>query len=245
MSNYLWITFDCYGTLIDWERGITAAFEKIAMAAGAPFDRNQILKLYRKYEKEEELQYRKYRDVLTRVARRVCFDVGLQCATYDFLVDSLPRWRPFNDTNTALQRLARRHKLGILSNIDNDLLAQTRKHLTVNFELIVTAENVASYKPELNHFQEARRKIANAEWVHAAQSYFHDILPVSKGSNEILQRPSHKVARRVLKFHATRGWHIHPVSSPVRRERFHCRLTLEYSRDLLFEHPVQSILQPE
>jgi 2-haloalkanoic acid dehalogenase type II len=180
MSNYLWITFDCYGTLIDWERGITAAFEKIAMAAGAPFDRNQILKLYRKYEKEEELQYRKYRDVLTRVARRVCFDVGLQCATYDFLVDSLPRWRPFNDTNTALQRLARRHKLGILSNIDNDLLAQTRKHLTVNFELIVTAENVASYKPELNHFQEARRKIANAEWVHAAQSYFHDILPCKR-----------------------------------------------------------------
>lgn len=177
MSNYLWITFDCYGTLIDWEKGIAAAFEKIAIAAGAPFDRNQVLKLYRKYEKEEELQYRKYRDVLTRVARRVCFDMGLQCATYDFLVDSLLRWRPFNDTNAALQRLARRHKLGILSNIDNDLFAHTRKHLSVNFDLIVTAENVASYKPELNHFQEARRKIANAEWIHAAQSYVHDILP--------------------------------------------------------------------
>jgi 2-haloalkanoic acid dehalogenase type II len=180
MSNYLWITFDCYGTLIDWERGITAAFEKIGMAAGTPVDRNQVLKLYRKYEREEELQYRKYRDVLTRVARRICFDMGLQCATYDFLADSLSRWRPFNDTNMALQRLARRHKLGILSNIDNDLLTQTRKHLTVNFDLIVTAENVASYKPELNHFEEARRKIAKAEWIHAAQSYVHDIVPCKK-----------------------------------------------------------------
>ena len=180
MSNYLWITFDCYGTLIDWENGIAAAFEKIAMAAGAPFDRNQVLKLYRKYEKEEERQYRKYRDVLTRVARRICFDMGLQTSSYDFLVDSLQRWRPFNDTNMALQRLARRHKLGILSNIDNDLITQTRKHLTVNFDLIVTAENVVSYKPELKHFQEARRKIGNTEWIHAAQSYFHDILPCKR-----------------------------------------------------------------
>jgi len=180
MSNYIWITFDCYGTLIDWERGIAAAFEKIAMAAGAPFDRNQVLKLYRKYEKEEEFQYRKYHDVLKRVARRICFDMGFQTSTYDFLVDSVQRWRPFPDTNVAMQRLARRHKLGILSNIDNDLLLQTRKHLTVNFDLIVTAENIQSYKPEPRHFQEARRKIGKADWIHAAQSYDHDILPCKR-----------------------------------------------------------------
>jgi 2-haloacid dehalogenase len=180
MSNYLWITFDCYGTLIDWELGIAAAFEKVAMATGAPFDRLHVLKLYRKYEKEEEVQYRKYRDVLNRVARRICFDMGFRTSTYDFLVDSLARWRPFPDTNAALQRLARRHKLGILSNIDNDLFAQTQKHLTVHFDLIVTAENVQSYKPDLRHFQEARRKIAKAKWIHAAQSYVHDIVPCKR-----------------------------------------------------------------
>jgi 2-haloacid dehalogenase len=180
MSDYLWITFDCYGTLINWELGIAAAFEKIAMAAGAPFDRLQVLKLYHKYEKEEELQYRKYRDVLTGIARRICYDLGMQTHTYDFLVDSLLRWRPFPDTNAALQRLAGRHKLGILSNIDNDLLTQTLKHLTVNFDLIVTAESVQSYKPDLRHFQEARRKIAKAEWIHAAQSYVHDIVPCKR-----------------------------------------------------------------
>ncbi len=180
MSNYSWITFDCYGTLIDWENGISAAFEKVAMAHGVPFDRVRVLKLYQKYEKEEELHYRKYRDVLARVARRICFDMGLQNSTYDFLLDSQQRWRPFPDTNQALQRLSKNHKLGILSNIDNDLFALTRRHMTVNFDLIITAENVASYKPDLKHFQEARRKIGNSRWIHAAQSYFHDIVPCSR-----------------------------------------------------------------
>jgi 2-haloalkanoic acid dehalogenase type II len=180
MSHYSWITFDCYGTLIDWEKGITAAFEKVAMAAGAHFDRNRVLSLYHKYEQEEELQYGKYRDVLTRVARRVCHDIGYQAFSFDFLVDSLPRWRPFQDTNAALERLARRHKLGILSNCDNDLLAMTRRHLSVNFDLVISAENVASYKPALNHFQEARRKIGTLDWIHAAQSSFHDIMPCKR-----------------------------------------------------------------
>ncbi len=180
MSNYQWITFDCYGTLIDWESGIAAAFEKMAMAGGTPFDRAYILKLYRKYEAEEELVYRKYRDVLTRVARRICMESGFQSSGYDFLADSLARWRPFPDTNAALQRLARRFKLGILSNVDVDLLNMTRRHLTVNFDLVITAENVASYKPDLKHFQEAKRKIGNAEWIHAAQSYFHDIVPCKR-----------------------------------------------------------------
>lgn len=177
MSKYHWITFDCYGTLIDWENGISAAFEKVAIANGVPFDRVRTLKLYHKYEHEEEAAYRKYRDVLSRVARRICFDIGLPLTSLEFLVDSQQRWRPFPDTNDALQRLARKHKLGILSNIDNDLLALTRRHLTVNIDLIVTAENVASYKPGLKHFEEARRKIGGAPWIHAAQSFFHDIQP--------------------------------------------------------------------
>jgi 2-haloacid dehalogenase len=180
MSKYSWITFDCYGTLIDWENGISAAFEKAAMASGVPFDRNRILQLYHKYEREEELHYRKYRDVLTRIARRISVEMGFHISSFDFLVDSQQRWRPFPDTNQALQRLARQHKLGILSNIDNDLLALTRRHLTVPFDLIITAESVGSYKPGLKHFEEARRKIGEAVWIHAAQSYVHDIVPCSR-----------------------------------------------------------------
>ena len=180
MSEYSWITFDCYGTLIDWEHGISAAFEKVAMASGVPFDRSRILNLYHKYEKEEEKHYRKYRDVLTRIARRISIEMGYRISSFDFLVDSQQRWRPFPDTNQALQRLARKHKLGILSNIDNDLLTLTRRHLTVPFDLIITAESVACYKPELKHFQEAKRKIGEVGWIHAAQSYIHDIVPCAR-----------------------------------------------------------------
>ena len=177
MSDYNWITFDCYGTLIDWEKGITGSFEKIAMASGVLLDRNQVLKLYRKYERDEEMQYKKYRDVLTRVARRICFDIGLRANSVDFLVDDLPRWRPFPDTERALRHLARNHKLGILSNIDNDLIAMTRRHFSVNFDLVITAQDLSSYKPGLNHFLEAKRKLGDAKWIHVAQSYFHDIVP--------------------------------------------------------------------
>ena len=177
MSNYSWITFDCYGTLIDWEKGITGSFEKMAMAAGIAVDRNQVLKLYRKYEREEEMQYKKYRDVLTRVGRRICFELGLQTNSFDFLVDDLPRWRPFPDTDRALRQLSRNHKLGILSNVDNDLLAATRRHFSVNFDLVITAQDLSSYKPGLGHFYDARRRIGTVEWIHAAQSYYHDIAP--------------------------------------------------------------------
>ena len=180
MKNYEWITFDCYGTLIEWESGTAETFQKVARTSGTAIDRSQVLKLYAKYEAEEELTYKTYVDVLTRVARRISLELRLRTQTYTFLAESLPRWRPFPDTNAALQRLARKHRLGILSNVDNHLLAETRKHFGVPFELIITAENVASYKPSLQHFQEARRKVGNATWIHAAQSHFHDLVPCSR-----------------------------------------------------------------
>jgi len=178
--DYEWITFDCYGTLIDWDQGVSNAFEKVARASDLTFDRRYVLSLFNKYEASEEISYKKYRDVLNRVARRVCMELGYRIGEYNFIEESLPRWRPFPDTIVALQRLSRSHKLGILSNIDNDLFDQTRKYLAVPFDLIVTAESVSAYKPAHNHFQEARRKIGNARWIHVAQSYFHDITPCSR-----------------------------------------------------------------
>jgi len=165
--RYEVITFDCYGTLIDWESGIRAAFESVN------FDGAVALRAYREIEPQVERDYRPYRDVLRETGSRIAPAVRL--------AESLPSWKPFPDTNPALERLRRAGiRLGILSNVDDDLLAETRKHFTVDFDLIVTAQQVRSYKPAHRHFVEARKRIGNARWLHAAQSNLHDIVPANQ-----------------------------------------------------------------
>src|SRR5262249_43134171 len=94
------------------------------------------------------------------------------------LAESVPDWKPFPDTNPALQRLAAAgFRLGILSNVDDDILAGTRRRFAVDFEIVVTAQQVRSYKPAPGHFGEARARIGAVPWLHAAQSYFHDVVP--------------------------------------------------------------------
>ena len=173
------VTFDCYGTLIDWETGITRAFSAAAARDGARVDSDAILPAYLAIERVvEHERYRPYRDILTESARRVGARLGwpLDVAGAEFLPRSLGDWPPFPDTNPALERLASAgYRLGILSNVDDDLLAATRTRLTVPFEIIVTAQQVHSYKPAPAHWDEARRRIGNARWLHAAQSYYHDV----------------------------------------------------------------------
>jgi FMN phosphatase YigB (HAD superfamily) len=95
-----------------------------------------------------------------------------------FLAESLPSWRPFPDTNRALIQLARAgYDLGILSNVDDVLLKWTRRHFLASFPIIVTAEQVGSYKPAPGHFLAARTLIGSRRWVHAARSYYHDVVP--------------------------------------------------------------------
>lgn len=167
MPKFDVITFDCYGTLIDWRSGIRAAFR----AAGD--DGEAALRQYERVEHEVEAErYRPYRDVLNETASRMGSKAKLP--------ESLPSWKPFPDTNRALQRLRTAGiRLGILSNVDDDLLAATRKHFTVDFDLIITAQQVGSYKPAHAHFLEARKRIGDARWLHAAQSNFHDIVPAN------------------------------------------------------------------
>ena len=178
---YDFITFDCYGTLIDWERGISDAFAKIAVALGVALDTSAALATYTDIEPVVEAEtYRTYRAVLTETARRVTKQLGWPLAENraTFLADSLPSWRPFSDTNPALKRLVTAgYRLGILSNVDDDLLAGTLRHFDVKFDLLVTAQQVGSYKPNHNHFLAARRRIGTSRWLHAAQSYFHDVVP--------------------------------------------------------------------
>src|SRR5438067_2222307 len=182
MPRYDVITFDCYGTLIDWESGIANAFLNAAAADGLTLTREGVLRAYADTEHRVQAQaYRSYRDILRDTAVRVAaiFGWALTAERAGFLDDSLPAWQPFPDTNAALERLAAVSRLGILSNIDDDLLAATRKHFTVDFDIIVTAQQVRSYKPGPAHFQTAQTLIGAASWLHAAESNFHDIVPTN------------------------------------------------------------------
>jgi 2-haloacid dehalogenase/putative hydrolase of the HAD superfamily len=180
------ITFDCYGTLVDWEAGIGEAFEAAAARAGVALpEREALLAVYAEIEPEVESgAYRSYRDVLGETALRLAGRFGwkLEAGREGFLAGSLPSWRPFPDTNPALRRLAAAGcRLGILSNVDDDLLAGTRRLLDVSFGPVVTAAQVRSYKPGPGHFLAARERLpGSARWLHAAQSYFHDVAPCKR-----------------------------------------------------------------
>ena len=182
-SGYDIITFDCYGTLIDWESGIVNAFRSEAAADGVELDAGSIIAAYMAEEPAVEAeQYRPYREVLGETAQRVAAELGWKIGSdrASFLAASVPRWQPFLDTNPALERLAQKFLLGILSNIDDDLLEATLKHLSVRFAFTITAERMRSYKPGFAHFHEAAARTPGKRRLHAAQSYFHDVVPASR-----------------------------------------------------------------
>jgi 2-haloalkanoic acid dehalogenase type II len=179
------ITFDCYGTLIDWEKGIRNAFHNaILKTGGDPGLESKASEAYEEEERrvEKEKPHILYRDVLSKTSLAVARKIGwnLPEAESTFLARELPNWTPFPDTNPSLAKLARKHTLAILSNVDNDLLSRTVRHFTSPFEIRVTAENVRSYKPAFGHFEEARRIIGDRSWVHVAGSQYHDIEPAVK-----------------------------------------------------------------
>ena len=177
------ITFDCYGTLIDWESGIVGAFQSEAEGGGHSLDARDIVDAYMAEEPAVESgDYKPYRAVLQQTAIRVAARLGLPMSAdrAGFLTNSLPHWQPFPDTNRALERLAEHYQLGILSNIDDDLLAATLPHFPVRFDPVVTAAQVKSYKPRYSHFREALARTSGKRLLHAAQSYFHDVIPASE-----------------------------------------------------------------
>src|SRR5581483_9197728 len=178
------ITFDCYGTLIDWERGIGDALASAAEAAEVEAEPERILGIY--HEVEPAIQaagFRPYREVLAATAQRVAEYLGweMDAQAAARFAASVPDWPPFADTDAALNRLAAMgYTLGILSNVDDDLLAGTLRHFSAPIDLIVTAQQVQAYKPAHNHFVEARRRIGDRRWLHAAQSLFHDVRPCNE-----------------------------------------------------------------
>jgi 2-haloalkanoic acid dehalogenase type II len=175
------VTFDCYGTLVDWEGGLATAIMRAAWAEGVRLERAAVVRAYMATEREVEVgAYRRYREVLAESAQGAAARLGwrLDPARAGAVADSLAEWVPFADTNAALERLhAAGYALAILSNVDDDLFAATRRHFTVDFAHVVTAQQVGAYKPAAPHFEAARRLIGPRRWLHVGQGYFHDMVP--------------------------------------------------------------------
>ncbi len=174
------ITFDCYGTLIDWESGILDALRPILEDNEIKVTDDRILALYSEFEPEAQSGgYMEYRAVLRSVMYSFAsrFGFSIEGDEAHALANSLPHWQPFPDTVAALQELKKHYKLAILSNIDDDLFADSAVHLEVPFDAIITAQQVRSYKPGKAHFAEAleRLDLEPHQILHAAESLYHDV----------------------------------------------------------------------
>ncbi|HUJ94386.1 MAG TPA: haloacid dehalogenase type II [Terriglobales bacterium] len=181
-SRFRLLSFDCYGTLIDWEAGIFGALHPILNAHGKAISDIALLELYSELEAEAEHgEFRPYREVLQSVVRGFGDRLGFVASEAEIrsLPGSLSRWEPFPDTAEALRQLKTRYQLAIISNVDDDLFAFTAPKLGVPFDFITTAQQARAYKPSLQIFKLAQKRmgISSAEWLHVAQSVFHDVVP--------------------------------------------------------------------
>jgi 2-haloacid dehalogenase len=185
LSDTRVLTFDCYGTLVDWEAGIVAALRPVLDRAGVAVDDERLLALHGELEAAAEAgPYRPYRDVLGEVLRGLGDRLGFAptAAERAAFGASVGDWPPFPDTPAALAALKRRFKLAIVSNVDDDLFARTNERLGVSFDWIVTAQQVKSYKPAPAHFLAALDRIGPppAQVLHVAQSLYHDHVPAKR-----------------------------------------------------------------
>lgn len=181
-SRFEILTFDCYGTLINWEQGILRCLRGILKAHGKQIDDAAILQLYGDFEASaEQGEYRTYRQVLNSVVRQFGKQFGFEATDQEVrsLAESLKEWKPWPDTVDALRSLASRFQLVILSNVDDDLFAATRPQLQVDFSQIITAQQAQAYKPSLKIFELAlsRVSVPAHRVLHVGQSIYHDVIP--------------------------------------------------------------------
>jgi 2-haloacid dehalogenase len=179
------LTFDCYGTLIDWEAGILAGLRRVLDSRGVIEADEALLARYAGHEAAVEAgPYRAYRAVLAAALRGVCGDLGVEptddeAATFG---GSVGEWPAFPDSPGALARLQRRFRLGVITNCDDDLFAASNRRLGVTFDWLITAQQVGSYKPSLRNFEAAFERIdaPRERILHVAQSLFHDHVPAKE-----------------------------------------------------------------
>jgi 2-haloacid dehalogenase len=176
------VTFDCYGTLIDWESGILRVLRPLLTEHGKRVPDEQILAVFAELEPAiQAREFLRYRLVLEEVVRGLGQHFGFSVSTDEArsLAASLKTWTPFPDTLAALHALKSKYRLGIISNTDEDLFSDTARHLRFAFDWVITAEQARAYKPAPAIFELALKKIGLApeKVLHAGQSVFHDVVP--------------------------------------------------------------------
>jgi 2-haloacid dehalogenase len=179
------LSFDCYGTLIDWETGLLSVLQPILRGHSVRLTDDEVLELHARAEAEiEASDYRPYKQVLRAVLQRFGADLGFsptdsELGAFSFSVRS---WPPFPDSSEALRALKKKYSLAILSNIDDDLFASSAKSLGVNFDYVITAQQVGAYKPDLRGFEHLIDRVAlpKDQLLHVAQSLYHDIAPAKE-----------------------------------------------------------------
>lgn len=200
-----YITFDCYGTLIDWEGGIRTAVKKLTDKNGFNLSLDGISDKYIKVELQVEAeQYRKYHEILQLSTKKLFKQEGFDVSDEDALefADSIYSWQPFPETHDVLAELKQNsYKLIILSNIDNEIIKRSIEVMGIDFDGVVTAEEVGSYKPAHGHWEEMLRRFnaQKEEVLHVAASYIHDIIPAKEqGFDAIwINRNSEKPTREI------------------------------------------------
>jgi 2-haloacid dehalogenase len=178
------LTFDCYGTLIDWETGILDALRPIFAAHRVDLIPDQTLEQYGELESAAERgPYREYKAILRAVLEGLGTRLGFTPTTTELeqFSTSVKHWPAFPDSAAALQALHKKYRLAIVSNIDDDLFAHSARQLQVRFDWIITAQQARSYKPSLSNFRLAFERIGvpQSRILHVAQSLFHDIAPAN------------------------------------------------------------------
>ena len=185
LSSFEVLTFDCYGTLIDWESGILEAVGDVLNAHGRELPPAEILERFARFESTIQAgAYLTYREVLSRVVDEFGRELGFVPSPREraSLPGSITRWAPFGDTVDALRILASRYRLAVISNVDDDLFALSQRRLGVGFDQVVTAQQVGSYKPDARNFELALERLGRPvdAILHVAQSLFHDIAPAKR-----------------------------------------------------------------
>ena len=181
-DRYSVLTFDCYGTLIDWESGILAALRPVLDRHGVTAADDEVLERYAAIEaKLEAGEFAPYGRLLRSLMEELAVRFGFEPSRDEIgsLAESIPAWQPFPDTVASLERLKTKYKLAIVSNIEDSLFAHSARHLRVPFDFVVTAELARAYKPSHAVFERALDTIAlpREQILHVAQSIYHDIVP--------------------------------------------------------------------
>ena len=189
LTDFTTLTFDCYGTLIDWESGIVGALEPWAQRAGLVAGREDLLRAFGRHETRIQRAHpaMRYPELLGEVLRAAAADLGVVPSAEDAAAfgASVGDWPPFPDSPEALRYLKRHYRLVVLSNVDRASFRRSNVRLGVEFDAVITAEDVGSYKPDPNNFRDLLARLGEMgveprEVLHTAQSLYHDIRPAKE-----------------------------------------------------------------